>query len=414
MNPGMSTSTAVPGAPLAGVKVVEMATWMAAPSAAVILSDLGAEVVKIEPPGGDRMRGMVRPARLEGRETVDEGFQADNRGKRSMIVAVDRPEGALVVQRLAAASDVFLCNMLPHRQERYGLDPATLFELQPRLVHATLTGYGTEGPEASRPGYDVTAFFGRSGLSESLVEGDGPPPHPRPAQGDHTTGLAMVVAILSALRMAEQTGQGQVAEVSLLHTAAWTMNSDLAAPLVDGKQPSSRDRFHLFAPLANRYPCGDGRWIVLNMPETRWWPVFCKAVDHPEWCDDERFGTVKDRFDHMPELVAMIDDALSARGRDEWGRIFDEHGMIWGPVQTFAELADDPQASAAGLWAEIDHPVAGPFRTVAVPVKVRDARIGPQGPAPGPGQHTREVLAGLGYDEGEVEALIEAGVVHSA
>ena len=398
-------------APLADITVIEVDNYMAAPSTGAILADMGARVVKVEPLTGDPMRGINRPAKVEGAlKGYDFGFDVDNRGKRSIAVALDTEAGAAVMHRLVAGVQVFMCNLMPERQTRFGLDPASLMVVNPTLVHATLTGYGTSGPDAGRPGYDVTAFFGRSGLSDALVEGDGPPPHPRPAQGDHTAGLALVAAILAALRLVDTTGQGQVTEVSLLHAAAWTMNSDLAAPLVDGIQPRLRDRHHLFSPLANRYPCGDGRWVVLNMPEPRWWPVFCKAVDRPEWADDPRFASVKQRFELMPELVGMIDEALSHRGRDEWARIFDEHDLIWGPVQTFAELAADPQAEAAGLWAEIDHPGTGPFRTVAVPLQVRGAAIGPRGPAPRPGQHTREVLAGLGYDESEIEALVEGGI----
>ncbi len=398
-------------APLDGIRVVELATWMAAPSAAAVLADLGADVVKIEPPGGDRIRGMVRPPRKEGWTSVDEAFHVNNRGKRSVVVAVDTDEGAELVRRLVDGADVFVCNMLPHRQERYGLDADTLLARQPRLVHATLTGYGTEGPEAWRPGYDVTAFFGRSGLSHGLQEGDGPPPHPRPAQGDNTTGLALVAAVLAALRLVDTTGEGQVTEVSLFHTAAWTLATDLASPLIDGRQPTVRARHELITPLSNRYPCGDGRWVVLNMPELHWWPKFCATIDRKEWIDDPRYATLRDRFTHMAELVDGIDEALSVHSRDEWGERFDEAGLIWGPVQSIAELVDDPQAAAAGLWAEIDHEDVGPFRTVAVPMRFRTAEVGPRRRGPHVGEHTREVMADLGYSDDDVDRFLAAGVV---
>ncbi len=400
--------------PLGGVRVIEIASWMAAPSGAAVLADLGAEVIKVEPLGGDPMRRMNRQPKVADqpdRPLVDEAFVVDNRGKRSIAVDLVDPRGAEVVRRLVGDAHVLVTNLLPRRQARFGLDPDTLLAIRPGLVHATLTGYGTTGPDAWRPGYDVTAFFGRAGLSHSLIEADGPPPQPRPAQGDHTTGLALVAAVLAALRVAERTGEGQLVEVSLFATAAWTMATDLAPVLVDGRQPSARSRHQLISPLANRFPCGDGRWVVFNMPEPRWWPIFCAAVDRPDLATDERYATPKGRFDHMAELVDAVDEALSARSREEWAPTFDEHGLIWGPVQTLAELAADPQAAAAGLWDEIEHPEVGALPTVAVPMQIRGAEVGARGPAPAIGEHTRQVLTDAGLDDDVVASLLAEGVL---
>jgi crotonobetainyl-CoA:carnitine CoA-transferase CaiB-like acyl-CoA transferase len=398
-------------APLTDVRVVEVTSWMAAPSAGAVLADLGAEVVKVEPPRGDPVRGLIRPPKVpEGMPKIDYSFQVDNRGKRSVAIAIDQPEGAGLVRRLVANAHIFLCNLLPNRQHRYGLDPDTLLGVNSRLVHATLTGYGTTGPDATRPGYDVTAFFGRGAVTDSLTEPGGIAPQPRPAQGDHTAGLALVSAVLAGLRLAEQTGKGQVVEVSLLGTAAWTMSTDLSAPLVDGREPSKRDRHHLISPLANRFRCGDDRWIVLNMPELHWWPRFCETVGRPEWTDDPRFESAKARFDNMPELIDAIDDVLATKPLAEWGRIFDRAGLIWGPASTLVELTKDAQAHAVGLFPEI-RLGATTFRTVAVPLSIRGTDIGPRGPAPDTGQHTAEVLAAAGLSAGEVSALAAAGIV---
>jgi crotonobetainyl-CoA:carnitine CoA-transferase CaiB-like acyl-CoA transferase len=376
-----------------------------------VLADLGADVVKIEPLRGDTWRGMSRPPKApEGMPALDYGFQLDNRGKRSVAVALDQPEGAGLVRRLVENVDVFLCNLLPHRQQRYGLDWPTLRAVNPRLVHATFTGYGMGGPDALRPGYDVTAFFGRGSVIDAMTDPGSVAPMPRPAQGDHTAGLAMALGILAALRLAERTGEGQAVDASLLGTAVWTMSTDLSAVLIDGREPTKRDRFHLISPLANRFLCGDGRWIVLTMPEVRWWPPFCAAFGHPEWVADPRFDTMRNRFDNMPELIALMDAEFATRPRDEWGRLFDEAGLIWGPASTLAELAADQQAEATGLFPTIDHP-AGRFRTVAVPVHIDGADVGPRGPAPDIGQHTEEVLEAAGFTPGEVAALAAAGVV---
>ncbi len=400
-------------APLDDVTVIEIDNWMAAPSAGAALADLGANVIKIEPLSGDPMRSMGRPAKLEGPlQGYDFQFDVDNRGKRSMAIALDTDEGAALVRRLCRGADVFLCNLIARRQKRFGLDPASLFAENPKLVHATLTGYGTEGPEAWRPGYDVTAFFGRSGLYDALREGEhGAVPMARPAQGDHTTGLALLGAILAGLRMAERTGQGQVVETSLFETAIWTQASDFAVTAMDKAPVRRRVRHELITPTANRYPCGDGRWIVLNAPGEPAWRALCSVLGREDWLADERLATVKGRFDHMAEIVSGIDEALSGRGRDEWGVLFDQAGLIWGPVLALHEVASDDQAAALGLFPTIEHPQRGPYRTVAVPMRFHTAEVGPRGPSPELGAHTTEVLAGAGFSPAEIADLAARGVL---
>src|SRR3954469_2989743 len=387
--------------PLSGIRGIAGASFVAAPSAGAVLADFGADVVKIEPLRGDTWRGLTRPPKPPpGMPNLDYGFLVDNRGKRSVAIALDAPEGADLMKRLVARAEVFLCNLLPHRQERYGLDWPTLRTVNPRLVHATFTGYGTSGPDALRPGYDVTAFFGRGGVTSAMTDPDMVAPMPRPAQGDHTAGLALALGILAALRMAERTGEGRAVDASLMGTAAWTMATDLSAVLIDGREPTKRDRHHLISPLANRFRCGDGRWILLTMPELHWWPRFCDAFGHPEWVTDPRFDTMKNRFDNMPELIDLMDAEFATRPRADWGRVFDAAGLIWGPASTLTELAADPQAEAAGLFPSVDHP-AGSFRTIAIPVHIDGAAIGPRGLAPDIGEHTAEVLEAAGLTPGE-------------
>ncbi|MPY93042.1 MAG: CoA transferase [Acidimicrobiia bacterium] len=396
-------------APLAGIRVLELTSWMAAPSAAAVLSDLGAQVVKVEPLKGDAARGMGRaPKNAPG---LDASFHFDNRGKRSIAVAMDRPEGAELVRKLARECQVLVTNLLPHRQSRFGLDAPSLFADNPTLVHATLTGYGTTGPEAWRPGYDVTAFFGRGAVTAASIVPGSEPPAPRPAQGDHAVALALVTAILAALRLVDQTGQGQAVETSLFHTAAWTMATDLAPTLVDRYQPKARGRRDGLAALAGRYPCKDDRWIILNMPEPHWWPKFCQAIGKAEWTDDERYASPKARFDNMAALVDALDDVFRTRTQHEWGEAFDLAGLIWGPAQQVFELVDDPQARAAGFFAPIEAADGTTFDTVTVPFKIAGTDVLPQGPAPELGQHTREVLSELGLPEAEIDKLSADQVV---
>ena len=403
-------------APLDDIRVIEIDSWMAAPSAAAILADLGADVIKIEPLAGDPMRDRSRPPK--GRDDLkgfDFQFDVDNRGKRSIAIALDKEEGAALVRRLVADAHVFICNLLPQRQKKFGLDPERLTAINPKLVHATLTGYGTSGPDAWRPGYDVTAFFGRSGLYDSMREGEGGAvPMARPAQGDHTTGLALVGAILAALRLAERTQRAQVVETSLFETAVWTQATDFCVTAVDRAPVRRRARHELLAPTANRYPCGDGKWVVLNMPEAEAWPKLCRAIGREAWLADARLKEPKGRYAHMAELVEGIDAALAQRPRDEWGKIFDAAGLIWGPVLALHEVADDAQADAIGLFPRMHDDSIGDYRTVRVPMRFASADVGPRGPAPSLGEHSREVLRASGLSNDEVERLLASGVVGAA
>ena len=400
-------------APLDDVIVIEVDSWMAAPSTGAMLADLGAEVIKVEPLSGDPMRSLSRPAKIDGPlRGYDFSFDVDNRGKRSIAVALDTEEGAAIVRQLCRTAHIFMCNLIAPRQERFGLDPSSLLLENPRLVHATLTGYGTSGPEAWRPGYDVTAFFGRSGLYDAMREGDdGDVPMARPAQGDHTTGLAFLGSILAGLRMAERTGEGQIVETSLFETAIWTQATDFAVTAVDKAPVRRRARHEMLIPSGNRYPCGDGKWIVMNMPEDSAWTKLCTVLDRTEWLEAERFSTKKGRFDNMAEIVAGIDHALAARSRDEWGVLFDQHGLIWGPVLGLHEVATDPQAEALGLFPEVDHPERGPYRTVAAPMRFHTADVGPRSSAPELGSDTLGVLAAAGFTDDAIADLAARGIV---
>lgn len=407
-------------APLDDITVVEIDNWMAAPSAGAVLADLGARVIKVEPLTGDPMRDMSRP--IKGDNFSDEiknydfQFDVDNRGKNSIAIAIDTEEGAKLVRQLVSNAQVFMCNLLIARQEKYGLDPRSLFKENSSLVHATLTGYGTSGPDAMRPGYDVTAFFGRSGLYDAQREGeDGIVPMARPAQGDHTTGLAFVASILAALRQAEKTQTGQIVETSLYETAVWTQASDYAVTAVDKAPVRKRDREHMLAISANRFPCGDGKWIVFNMmPDAAYWPKICSAINLEHLIEDERFIDSSARYKLMPELIALFDEALSRKSRDEWGEIFDQAGLIWGPVLSLDEVTQDPHALELGMFPEIEHPSMGNYTTVNIPMRFATSDVRPRGPAPQLGEHTDSILKSLGLDKTQLDSLKKNGIVLSS
>ena len=386
---------------------------MAAPSAGAILADMGARVIKIEPPVGDPMRDMGRTPKTESpvRE-IDLQFDVDNRGKESLVVDLTQLAGIEIIHTLCQTADIFMCNLLLERQQKYNLDPTSLFSINPKLVHATLTGFGTTGPDAWRPGYDVTAFFGRSGLYDAMREGDmGDVPQARPAQGDHTTGLALVAGILAALRQAESSGEGQTIETSLYETAVWTQASDYATTANDHAPVRRRARHNLLTPTANRYPCGDGKWVVFNMPGPEQWPAFCVALGLSHWLEEDKYATGKGRYDHMPELTDGVDQALSTRSRDEWGPIFDEAGLIWGPVLGLHEVPADPQAEAINLFPSMNNEEFGEYKTVGIPIRFGQSDVRPRHSAPKLGQDSMAILQELGMDKATIEALIQDGVV---
>ena len=400
-------------APLEGITVIEIDSYMAAPSTAAILADMGARVIKVEPLSGDPMRGLGRPAKIEGAlKGYDFGFDVTNRGKKSIAVALDTPEGVEVVHKLVKTAQIFLCNLLPHRQAKFRLDPENLKLVNPTIVHATLTGYGTNGPDALRPGYDVTAFFGRSGLYDAMRDGDeGIVPMARPAQGDHTAGLALLGGILAALRLAERTGEFQLVESSLYESAIWTQATDFATTAVDRAPVRRRPRERELTPVCNRYPCGDGKWLVLNQIGRDGFDKLCKALDTADWLEDERFVDGRARYRNMPVLVEKIDAVLSTKSRDEWGEIFDANKMVWGPVSALDEVPGDPQAEAIDMFPRIEHPELGSYQTVRAPMRFLTAEVGPKGPAPTLGEHTLEILQDAGVQDGEIQNLLNQGCV---
>jgi crotonobetainyl-CoA:carnitine CoA-transferase CaiB-like acyl-CoA transferase len=358
---------------------------------------------------------MMRPPKLEagsGLAGVDFPFQLENRGKRSVAVALDNPEGASLVQELAGRFDVLLTNLVPERQARYGLDPAALAARHPRLVHASVIGYGSIGPDSWRPGFDVTAFFSWGGVAGTAAGAESGEPVRFPAaQGDHTTGLALLGAILAALRHRDLTGRGDAVEVSLARTGVWAIATDVQDALIDGRKPPRAGRGTYVSPLLNPFRCGDGKWVQLAMPNSDAnWRRFCDAIERPDLVGDERFAAARGRFRNQPELLGILDPVLASRPRSDWAARFDKADLIWAPINDVTDVVADPQLRAVGTFAEVDHP-QGRFETVNPPFVIHGADVAVRGPAPELGQHTDEVLGELGVDEHRIAALRTAGAL---
>ena len=399
---------------LQGIKVIEHATYFAAPGAGGILSDWGAEVIKIEPPGGDPVRSNF-PTKGTGKEhlTDNPAFDGDNRGKKSIVVDARTEEGREVIRRLADQADVFLTNVRPGGIERSGLSYEILSKRNPKLVYCALTGYGLEGPDANAPGFDVASFWSRSGLAR-LTAPKGSELFPvRTAAGDHTTSIAAVAAINAALIQAMKTGKGQLVDVSLLRTGLYTLHTDLAIQLFFGRIASTRPRAEAYNPLTNFFRTKDDAWIcIVARAGKSDLPRMARAFDLPGLETDPRFQDGKSRRDHAAEITAMFDEAFAKFTKDEMAARLTAEEIAWAPAQTLADVAADPQVHAAGGIVQTPgQDGAGSFPSPASPARFHGVDDGPKGPGPKLGEHTREVLASLGYGDAEIAAMFESKAV---
>jgi crotonobetainyl-CoA:carnitine CoA-transferase CaiB-like acyl-CoA transferase len=397
---------------LSNYRVIELGMWVAGPAAGGLLADWGADVVKVETPVGDPMRRLF--ALLAGHgQPESPPFDLDNRGKRSVVIDLAQPEGVEVLDTLLADADVFLTNLRPEAVERLGLGPEALAERFPRLVYASVSGYGLAGPETGRAGYDVGAFWARSGIASLMAPGDADPPGVRSGMGDHVTALTAVAGILAALLAREQTGKGQLVEISLLRTGIYTVGWDLGIQARFDKLGSVQPRATELNPMCNCYQAGDGRWFwLLGVEADRLWPKLCAALERRDLLDDERYATARSRRHHAAELVGELDAIFAGSSRDELTAVFDRHDVWWAPVNTPAEVLADPQAIAAGAFVDVPAGEFGPaHRAVATPVVFHGTEGHPLGAVPGLGQHTDEVLARAGYDDAARDRLRAAGIV---
>ena len=401
-------------APLSGIRVLEVANWLAAPAAGALLADLGADVIKVEPPGGEIYREfLLRSMGYTHDFAANYAFHLDNRGKRSLTVALDKPGGPELVRRLCQRADVFLTNLIQQRRVRYGLAYPDVRAVCPRIVYASFSGYGTRGPDQNRPGFDYAAFWARSGLMGLLGEPPSPPPLCRGGQGDHTSALNILAAVLAALRLRDQTDEGQHVEVTLQGTGMWTLAGDLQAALVAREQPARHDRTRPANPIWNSYRTADGAWVLLVMPQPDpdYWPRFCAMIGRSEWVKDPRYATLHGRREHTVELTRAIDALFAERDFPHWSARLDEHGLIWAPVAKLTDVIDDPQAREMGWFTTLEDPALGSFETLDTPFKIYGAEVGARGPAPSAGQHTFEVLAELGIGDEELAKLAVDGVI---
>jgi len=393
---------------LKGLKVVDFSAYIAGPGAAGMLCDWGADVIKVERPEGDSMRHIF--ADLANDLGANPTFEFDNRGKRGIVLDITKPAARDALAKLAAEADVFLTNVRPVSLKRYGLDDATLRAANPRLVYTVITGYGLEGPDAHLPGFDVTAFWARSGIGYMTAPKGAEPFMRTSGMGDHTTSLATVSAILAALYERERTGEGRVVQTSLLASGVYLMGSDMSVQLKMGRLASVRSRDNPINAVANHYRSSDGRWFVHNpRGSSGGWEKFCEAAGRPDLVKDERFLTGKLRRQNARELAVELDAGFATLAFEEIARRLDAADLVWAPFQTPGDVAADPQADAAGCFIPVDDGQGGTYRSPAPPAVFPGLARETRPRAPRLGEHTRDVLTGLGYGAAEIDAMIESG-----
>jgi len=373
-----------------------------------MLGDLGAEVIKIEERvGGDPGRGMLRLQGLDLKDRPNFYFEANNRNKKSIAVDLKKPEGVEIVRRLVRHADVFVQNFRQGVAGRLGLDAARLRAENPRLVYASATGYGPEGPESAAPSFDYLGLA-RSGIMYAAGEPEDPPITIAGGIADQMGAVMLAYGVLAALIARERTGRGQEVDASHLGSMAWLQGLGLAARLMLGRAIPRQARRYATNPLWNHYRCGDDRWIALGMLQTdRYWAKLCVVLGIPEAGTDPRFNGIQQRMMNCGDCVALLDQAFASRPRDEWVRRLTEGGdFIFSIVNAVDDLPDDPQVRANDYVSTFDHPSFGPTRVVGIPVRLSDTPGELRLPAPEFGQHTEEVLTGLlGYPWEEIERL---------
>ena len=395
-------------APLEGIRVVEIANWVAAPAAGALLADLGAEVIKVEVPRGELYRwAFPRVLGFDSDFLEAPHFQMDNRGKRSLALDLAKPDARRALLRVIDTADIVLTNMLPQRLRKFGLDAETLRARRPALIFAEINGYGSQGDEASKPAFDYAAYWARTGFMDILHEFDAPPTFQRPGIGDHAAALALVSGILAALRVRDRTSAGQTVEVSLLHTGFYIQGNDAAVSLVAHQTPPRHDRRAPMNPLWNHYQTKDGRWIFLSMIESdAYWPQLCAALGRTDLLAREEFGDLMSRMRNSAELTAELAGVFAQRTLAEWEIHLASHPVIWAPVRTLGEAITDPQARANGIFQSVQHPTAGEYETIAPPVKLSAHEMLGNRPAPSLGADSRDILRIAGLSDEEIAAAL--------
>jgi crotonobetainyl-CoA:carnitine CoA-transferase CaiB-like acyl-CoA transferase len=406
----MTTQTTQPV--FSGLKVVEIASFIAAPAAATMLSDFGADVIKVEAPGmGDpqRLLSSVPPSPPA---PGNYSWHLANRNKRGMAIDLKSEGGTEILKRLVEWADVLITNFPHGTREGLHLGYEEVSSWNPRIIYADITGFGDAGPDARLPGFDLTAFWSRSGLLASTRDAGAPPTSPPWGSGDYTTAVAIYAAITTALYHRERTGRGANVGTSLLATGVWATGTLVSAALAGAKPYELNDRTAPVNALSNPYQSGDGRWIMLAARRSAW-PVLANAIGRPDLLSDPRFSDAEAVGQHAAELAELLDAEFRAQPLAHWKEVLDAARIPYGVIHTPEEAAADPQLRAAGIVVPIEGARDLEY-TVNNPITLRGLARVPSRRAPEHGEHNDDILAQLGFSVGDIIRLREQKVIPTA
>lgn len=399
---------------LNGIRVVELATYIAGPAATVILGDFGADVIKVEAPSRpDPYRG----ANLRGGDSPTSpypyGYIADNRNKRAIALDIKQSRGREIFDTMIRTADVFVTNMPIPTRERLSIGYESIKGLNEKIIYASISAYGEHGPEADRPGFDSTALWARTGLMDLVKPSpDSPPARSLPGMGDHPTAVSLFAAIMTGLYRRERTGEGSHVSTSLMANGVW-LNALLAQAVLCGAEVKCRPpREAAENPLHNLYQTRDGRWlhIVFNTNLHRW-PEFVSLLGIPEIGQDPRFQSHESRLVNNRALIGILEPAFAARDYDEWVELLTANRFTFGDIRKTEELLSDPQMVEGGVLRPIQDGAAGADYVVDTPLWVEQSPKMPPTMPPEFGEHTDTILSELGFNEQHIAELRRAGVV---
>jgi formyl-CoA transferase len=394
-----------------GLKVVDLSSFIAAPGAAVILGDFGADVIKVEPPTGDFWRvGHKLPIDPISDEAYP--WHLTNRNKRSLTLDLKSPSSRQVLIELVQWADVMIVNTPHHARKHLGLEYDDIKLLNPRLVYADLTGFGDQGPDADLPGFDLTAFWARSGLLAMTRDAGTSPTWPISGSGDNATAVTLYAAIATALYRRERTGQGSYVTTSLLAAGVWSASVAVGGALAGASQPPLHDRAHPGNAGANVYRSSDGTWFVLVAQPNKVVDLV-KAIGRPDLLTDPRFADPAKLAANRDALTAIFAEVFASQPMAHWAEELGKINIVFGAVNGPDEVVKDPQLAANGIVVRLEG--AGKLtQTISNPITVHGVDKVPARRGPGLGEHTEEILAELGFDAASVEGLRESGAIPGA
>jgi crotonobetainyl-CoA:carnitine CoA-transferase CaiB-like acyl-CoA transferase len=394
---------------LGGYRVIDMTQYGVGPTATGLLAQWGADVIHVEPPRGsiDRGRNIA-----SGKKAFSCWWQQPNMNKKSLTLDLNKEEGGEVLHKLVATSDVFVANLRPYELKKFNLEYETFKNINPKIIYAIFNGYGMEGPDKDKPGYDTPSFFARSGIMHMMSGSDGVPVWPRAGLGDIPTAMYLACGIVVALLAHERLGIGQEVYVSLFASGVWSNPIDNGEALAFHKDGVKVLRDKTFNPISNSYKTKDDRWILMyNMQSDRFWAPFCKAVGREDLEKDPRFDTGAKRMENNVTLIKILDEVFAGKTYEEWKKQLADSRLIWEPVQKPTELANDPQARANGFFKSFDFPDFGTYELLAPPQRLMETPPTFRTPAPELGQHNEELLLELGYSQSDIGSLREKAVI---